>query len=313
MDESKKCISIITPVYNEEKNVLPFFEELQKVLDSLPYQYHFEIIFVDDGSTDRSLANIRELETRQKNVRHIELSRNFGKEAATTAGIHASVGDAVICIDADLQHPPEIIPSFIDEWERGAEIVIGIRRESKSDMWFRRIGSAVFYRIMNMISETTIVPHETDFRLIDRIVVKEFNRLTEHNRMTRGLIDWLGFKRQYVHFDARARKRGTPSYSTFKLIELAFASFISHSLLPLRLAGYLGVVITVLAGVLGVVMFTDRYVVSWGLNFSGPAILAGIILFLVGITLTCIGLLAFYIGNIHTETQNRPLYIARKK
>ncbi len=311
MENTKKHISIVVPVYNEEKNVLPFFEELKKATDLLPYR--FETIFVDDGSTDHSLENIRQLGKLQEQVRCITFSRNFGKEAATTAGIHAAQGDAVICIDADLQHPPEMIRSFIDEWEQGAEIVIGIRRESKSDLWVRRAGSALFYNIMNMISETRIVPHETDFRLIDRIVVEEFNRLTEHNRMTRGLIDWLGFRRHYVHFDAHPRTRGKPSYSTFKLIELAFASFISHSLMPLRLAGYLGVIITFLSGMLGLVMFADRYILPMGFNFSGPAILACIILFLVGIVLTCIGLLAFYIGNIHTETQNRPLYIVRKK
>ncbi len=311
MENDKKRISIVTPVYNEEKNIRPFFEAVTRALSPLPYD--LEIIFVDDGSTDRSLQAIHALQTQQPQVRSVELSRNFGKEAATTAGIHAALGDAVICIDADLQHPPEIIPSFVAQWEAGAEVVIGIRTSSKSDLWVKRIGSHLFYAIMNFISDTRIVPHETDFRLIDRVVVDEFNRLTEHNRMTRGLIDWLGFRRTYVDFQARERVRGHASYSVFKLVQLAVNSFISHSLLPLQLAGYLGVVITLLAGVLGIVMCIDRYVISWGLNFSGPAILANIILFLVGIVLMCLGLLAFYIGNIHTETQNRPLYVVRKK
>lgn len=307
----KKRISIVTPVHNEEKNIRPFFDAVTQALAPLPYL--IEIIFVDDGSSDRSPAVIQELETAHPTVRGITFSRNFGKEAAITAGIRAATGHAVICLDADLQHPPSLIPSFITQWEAGAEVVIGIRAHSKSDLWVKRAGSRLFYAIMNLISETRIVPRETDFRLIDRTVADAFNDLTEHYRLTRGLIDWLGFKRAYVHFHAQERLRGHASYSTIKLVQLALASFVSHSLLPLRLAGYLGVIITFSAGCLGVVMVLDRYVAHWGLNFSGPAILAAIILFLVGIVLICLGLLAFYIGNIHIETQNRPLYVVRKK
>lgn len=306
----KKTISIIVPVHNEEKNVHPFFDECKKAVAALPYR--FEYIFVDDGSSDNSAQELAALAKAHSEVSVIELSRNFGKEAATTAGIHHARGDALICIDADLQHPPQLIGDFIKKWEQGAEVVLGIRTESKSDFWFRRFGSRMFYRIMNRISETKLIPHETDFRLIDRQVAEAFGELSEHNRMTRSLIDWLGFRRDYIYFEARERLRGTPSYSTFKLVQLAVSSFISHSLLPLRLAGYVGVATTLLAGALGLIMLLDRYVFDWGLHFSGSAMLADLILFLVGVMLSCVGLLAFYIGHIHTETQNRPLYVVRK-
>jgi len=304
-------ISIIVPVFNEEDALVPFYEELRTHLTSPAFT--FEIIFVDDGSTDRSEAYVKTLQARDARIRLISFSRNFGKEAATTAGIHEATGDAVIAIDADLQHPPQYIPEFITAWQNGAEVVIGVRTNTASDTLFKRLFSRLYYKIMNTISETELVPRATDFRLIDRVVVDAFKELSEHNRMTRSLIDWLGFKRAYVSFTAPERLHGSASYSTWKLIKLATESFVSHSLVPLRLAGYLGVVITITSGLLGTLMFTDRFLISWGFNFSGPAILANIILFLVGIVLISLGLFSFYIGHIYHETQNRPLYVIRKK
>src|SRR3989344_3425901 len=309
--QDKRIISVVVPVYSEEANIPPLFSELEKALRPLPYAWH--VIFVDDGSTDGSVAAIEKLAQQHSEVHSLVLSRNFGKEIAMTAGIHAAEGDAVICIDADLQHPPELIPQFIQKWERGVEVIIGVRKKSKSDKYVKRLGSFLFYNIMNLISDTEVIAHATDYRLMDRIVVDEFNRLTERNRMMRGLIDWLGFRREITFFDARRRQNGSPAYSNLKLFKVAIASFISHSLLPLRLAGYLGIAIVLLSSVLGTVMITDRYFALFGLNFSGPAILATVILFLVGVVLISIGLLAFYIGHIHQETQGRPLYVIRKK
>lgn len=304
-------ISIIVPVYNEKSAILPFFEELQMHL-AYP-DISFEVIFINDGSTDSTQSKLEEIARSDDRVRLISFSRNFGKEAATTAGYRTATGDAVIAIDADLQHPPHLIPEFIKQWQIGSEVVIGVRTNNASDSLFKRLSSLLYYKIINSISETKLVPKATDFRLVDRQVVDALNELNERNRMTRSLIDWLGFKRDYIHFEAPERQYGTASYSTWKLIKLATESFISHSLVPLRLAGYLGVVITLLAGILGTVMFTDRFIVSFGFNFSGPAILAIIILFLVGIVLISLGLFSFYIGQIYHETQNRPLYVIRKQ
>jgi dolichol-phosphate mannosyltransferase len=257
---------------------------------------------------------IKKLVKEDGRVRLLEFSRNFGKELATTAGINHCRGDACIMMDADLQHPVEILPEFIRRWqEEGIEVLIGVRKNSKSDSFIKRWGGRIFYKIMRMISEVPIIPQATDYRLLDRQVIDVFNQLPERNRITRGLIDWLGFKRRLLYFEANERLRGAASYSTFKLIKLAITSVISLSLFPLRFAGYLGFFIVIISSVLGAVMFIDRYFISWGFSFSGPAILANIILFLVGIVLISLGLLAFYIGHIYHESQSRPLYIIRKR
>lgn len=268
---------------------------------------------MNDGSTDSTQTHLEALAAKDGRVRIIEFSRNFGKEAATTAGFHEALGDAALAIDADLQHPPALIPDFLVKWHAGADVVVGVRNNNASDSGAKKLGSVIYYKLMNRLSETTITPRATDFRLLDRIVIDEFKKLAEHNRMTRGLIDWLGFKRDYVYFAAPEREHGVATYSFWKLVKLATESFIAHSLVPLRLAGYLGVLITLLAGALGVFMFLDRYVMPWGFHFSGPAILATILLFLVGIILIALGLLSFYIGHIYQETQDRPLYIVRSR
>ena len=310
-----RTISIIIPAYNEEKNIPLIYQAIcDEWKKSLENKYDFEIIFVDDGSQDNSVKEIEKLVNRDERVRLLEFSRNFGKELATTAGINHCQGDACIMMDADLQHPVEILPEFIRRWqEEGIEVLIGVRKSSKSDSFVKRWGGKIFYRVMKMISDTPIVPQATDYRLLDRQVIDVFNKLPERNRITRGLIDWLGFKRRLLYFEANERLRGAASYSTFKLIKLAVTSVISLSLFPLRLAGYLGLFIVSISSVLGAVMFIDRYFSSWGLNFSGPAILADIILFLVGIILISLGLLAFYIGHIYHESQGRPLYIIRSR
>lgn len=217
-------------------------------------------------------------------------------------------------MDVDLQHPPQLLAKFVEKWYAGSDVVIGVRNNDAGQGWFKKLGSKLYYKIINAIStETEIVPRATDYRLLDRTVVNEFIRLSERHRMTRGLIDWLGFRRDYIYFDTPKRAHGEATYGMWKLTKLATESFISHSLMPLRLAGYLGVLIMILAGSLGVVMFVDRYLYPMGLAFSGTAILANIVLFLVGIVLIALGLLAFYIGFIYAETQNRPLYVVRSR
>ncbi|MCK9378687.1 MAG: glycosyltransferase family 2 protein [Candidatus Moranbacteria bacterium] len=308
-----KLISIIIPTYNEEKNVPLVYAELKKIFQKLSDRYAFEIIFINDGSVDDTAGEIEKLASVDPVVKFIDFSRNFGKEMATTAGINNCNGDACIMVDADLQHPIELFPEFIARWENGAEVVIGVRKASKSDSMCKKLGGRIFYKIIKLISDVPVIPQATDYRLLDRIVIDAFNDLPEHNRMTRGLIDWLGFKREVLLFEANERVEGEASYSTFKLCQLAFTSIISLSMLPLRIAGYMGIFIVFAAGTLGVIMFVDRYIVDWGMNFSGTAILANITLFLIGGVLISIGLLAFYIGHIHSEAINRPIYIVRNK
>jgi polyisoprenyl-phosphate glycosyltransferase len=305
-----KLISIIAPIYNEEKNIPVLYEKIKAVMEALPYR--LEIVLVNDGSQDKSLIELQKLEDRDKRVKVIDFSRNFGKELATTAGINNCQGDACIMIDADLQHPAEKIKDFLEKWEKGVEVVIGIRAKNKGEGFVKKAGSFFFYKIINCISDTKIVTNTTDFRLLDRVVIDEFNKMTERNRMTRALIDWMGFRRDYIFFDAGERFHGKASYSYIKLFRLAFNSMISLSLFPLKLAGYLGVIITFFSGLLGIFIFITRYVTNT-LDYSGSAILAVVILFLVGIILICLGLIALYIANIHAEVVNRPLYVVRKR
>lgn len=308
----KKLISIVVPVYNEEENIPILINELEKVTSALA-SYNFEFIFVDDGSIDSSVKVIKEFTN--KNLRLVEFARNFGKEAAISAGIYEAKGDAVVIMDADLQHPPKHIAQFIELWEDGAEVVVGVRNNSGKQSRLKQLGSTWFYKIMQRISHTDITPDATDYRLIDRCVVDEFNRFTERNRMTRGLIDWLGFERRYFYFDTPERQHGEASYTMAKLISLGLNSITGYSLAPLRLAGYLGIVVLMVSAPLGLFVLIEQYILRdpMKLDFTGSASLGIAVLFLVGIVLVCLGLVALYIAQIHTEVINRPLYVVRRK
>lgn len=308
----KLIISIIIPIYNEAENIPRFFKALAQVLSGLEEKYDWEAIFIDDGSLDSSVSELHKITGSR--VRVLEFSRNFGKEAALSAGLNQAKGQAAIMIDADFQHPLELIPEFIAKWEAGAEVVVGLRKTNKKAGLVKRVGSFIFYKIISRISAVNILPNETDFRLIDREVIDAFKRLAETNRMTRALIDWLGFKRDYLYFEAPARTDGQAGYSFSKLVRLALNSFVSLSLLPLRLAGYLGVFIIFTVGPFGLYILLGKYAFSWtfAADFSGPAQLAFLITFLVGVILSSLGLVALYIAHIHNEVLGRPLYILRR-
>jgi glycosyltransferase involved in cell wall biosynthesis len=309
-----KLISIVIPIHNEEPNINPLYNSLRNIFDLLK-NYRFEVLFVDDGSQDKSIRVLDNLVSHDKRIKIVEFSRNFGKEMATSAGIHEAIGDAVIMMDADMQHPPELIPNFIKKWEEGSDVVVGLRSANQNEGIIKKLGSYFFYKILGLISETKIIPKSTDFRLIDKQVVEQFRRFSERSRITRGLIDWLGFKPDYIEFKANPRTAGTASYSPLKLFKLALASFISHSLVPLKLAGYLGVLIIAISGPLGLFILIEKYMMNdpWGMSITGSATLGVILMFLVGIILSCLGLIALYIGNIHLEVNNRPMYVIRRK
>lgn len=310
-----KSLQIIIPAYNEEKNIQPIIAALKRVTGPLHDRYSFEFVFVNDGSSDGTQREIDGCAASDPAVKCIEFSRNFGKELAMTAGINACQADACILIDADLQHPVSLIPEFIARWEKGFEVVIGVRNRSRSDAFIKRIGSALFYRIINRIAEVKVVPNATDYRLLDRVVVIEFNRFTEANRMTRALIDWLGFRRDCIAFDADDRINGKAGYSFSRLFRLAVNSFVSLSLVPLKFAGYLGTLITAVSGVSGLYIFFGKYFLHlpFASTFSDSENLAILILFLVGILLISIGLLAMYVANIHREIIGRPMYVVRTR
>lgn len=305
-------ISIVVPVYNEARNVPLLVKELATYADKLPYK--FEFLLVDDGSRDESVRVIQTTAAHEPRLRLVQLARNFGKEAAVSAGLGEAKGDAAIILDADLQMPPALIGKFIEKWLAGAEVVVGVFAERNMSK-IRAFGARTFYGIMAKIGHTKITPNATDFRLLDRQVIDVFNELTERNRITRGLIDWLGFKRDYIYFKQAPRQHGDPTYSFKKLVELAMNSFTAYSLLPLKIAGYLGVFILTFSVPLGIFLTVERFIFHdpfhWGIH--GITFLAVLILFLVGVVLACLGLISLYIAHIHAEVINRPLYIVRKK
>lgn len=309
----KKNISIVVPVYNEAGSLQALYTELVSVFSELGSMYRYQLIFVDDGSTDGSVSIMQSIEGKDTQVSFVEFSRNFGKEAALSAGIAKANGDAVILMDADLQHPPRYIQEFISAWEKGAEVVIGVRAKNPDEGWFRSVCSKVFASIMRTASDLPTVSGATDFRLLDKRVAEAFLKFTERERITRGLIDWLGFKRVYVPFDASARFAGKAQYSYRKLFGLTLSAFVAHSLIPLRLAGYLGFFITFFAGALGFFILVEQLILGDPLSLHIPAtaMLAVMILFLNGVLLICLGLMSLYIEKIHRETVNRPLYVER--
>lgn len=214
-------------------------------------------------------------------------------------------------LDADGQHPVELLPKFFTKWEEGYQVVVGVRKANIGEGYIKRYGSKVFYKILNSLTNGNTVPGSTDFRLIDRRVADEFNKLTERGRITRGLIDWLGFKRAYINFNANEREDSKASYTFSKLIRLALHAFVSQSTKPLMAVGVLGIIVSATSLVFGLFLLTEQFILNDPLEFSitGTAYLAVFISFLVGTVLACQGLLALYIESIHLESQNRPLYI----
>ena len=307
-----KHVAVVVPVYREEKSIPAFYRRLEKVVENIP-QTRWEYIFVDDGSPDGSLAALKELAKKDPKVKIIAFSRNFGKEIALSAGAHAADrADAVICLDADLQHPPELIPEMVEAWFQGADIVATIRTSIDNQPLLRRLGSRLFYWLMNRMSSVDMASKTTDFRLYDKKVVDAFRQLTERARLFRGIMDWMGFKKVYVSFRADARLEGNSSFSYAKLFHLAIQSLTQFSLFPLRMTGYLGALITVSSGLLLARMLFARFFTDPKL-FTPLAIVVVINTLLIGIVLMAVGLVALYIATIHTEVVNRPLYIVRER
>jgi len=306
-----KKITILVPTYNEARNAPLLYGELVRLTERNP-GYAFEFLFVDDGSRDDTVSVVEGIARGDRRVKFLELSRNFGKESALSAGIQEADCDALVMMDADLQHPPELVDEFIRKWEEGFEIVSTKRLEIRNRSLVKRLGSRVFYKLINAMSDTKMVSGTTDFRLIDRVVIRELKKFTERNRMVRGLIDWMGFKKTYVEFKAPDRLHGEAGYTLRKLFNLAINSFTSFSLFPLRIAGYMGILISAIFGVLFVFMLVDRYFIGL-YNFSPISYVIVVNSFLIGIVLIALGFIALYIGHIYTEVTNRPLFIVRKR
>ena len=310
--KKKNKIAIIVPAYNEEDNLRIFFKETNEIIQNLE-DYTWEFIFIDDGSDDSTWKIIDEMSNFHKSVRGVRLSRNFGKELALTAGVLESTEelDAVILMDADLQHPPSAIPQLVQQWESGHQIVTMQRKSIRYSMW-RKIGSNFFYFMLNNFSKLNIQQKATDFRLLDQQVVKVIKDFPERNRFFRGIIDWVGFKKTSIIFDSPDRTGGKSTFSFNGLFNLAVNSFTSFSLMPLRVTGYLGVAVTTISGILFLYMVISHLVLGLTL-FTKLAYFVVFNTLLFGIVLVALGLIAWYIGSIHTEVSSRPLYIVQDR
>ena len=307
----RKVISVVVPVYNEAAGIQDFLmRQLMPVLGDLKYET--EVVLVNDGSRDKTIEKIRECVGEKKNIKLISFSKNFGKEVALTAGLQYATGDAVIMIDADGQHPVEMIPKMVEKWENGAQIVTAVRDENTTK---HKMGSQIYYTMMKMFGNKDIVVGAMDFRLVDRDVVDEFNKMTERNRLTRGLIDWLGVPQEYIKVHTKNRMNGKPTYSAKRLMALTVDGLVSSSRTPLLIFGYIGLFITVVSLILGLFILIQQYIMGdpLGLDWSGAVAMSVFVSFLVGLVLISQAITAIYISQIHVEAKGRPLYVVDKR
>ena len=296
-------ISIVTPVYNEEGNVVFFHEEITKVMKTTGMDY--ELIYVNDGSKDRTDELIRELAEKDSHVRAITFARNFGHQTAITCGMDFARGDAVITMDGDMQHPPELIPLLLEKWKDGYDIVQTIRTSTEDSGFIKKITSAGYYKIINSISKTPVTPGGSDFRLMNRKSLDVFLRFREHARFIRGIVGGLGFKQTTIKFEAPARHAGVSKFSMNKMLHFAMDGILTNSTTPLRAAFYAGVV----SGVIGILLILHvLYSYLVGNTVPGWATMTILIAFFGSANLVGLGIIGEYIGRIYEETKDRPLY-----
>lgn len=303
-------ISVVVPFHDEAAGIEAFYRELCFVLDRLA-DHRFEVICVDDGSRDETLAKLLALIERDSRVRVLELSRNFGKEAALTAGIDASRGDAVIPMDADLQDPPELIARLIEAWLGGADVVLARRTDRSTDSFLKRKTAELFYRVHNRVSSVKIPENVGDFRLLDRVAVEAVKTLPERQRFMKGLFAWIGFKTVTVDYARSPRAAGSGKFSGWRLWNFALEGITSFSTVPLRVWTYiggLGALMTFLYAV-----YIVLRIVILGVEVPGYASLLVAVLFLGSLQLLSVGLLGEYIGRIYLETKQRPVYVVRRE
>ena len=302
-------LSVIVPVKNEEECVLPFVQRVGRILEGIAAEGGWEILFVDDGSTDSTLAAIVAANQREPRVRAISLSRNFGKEAALSAGLDHARGSAVIPMDVDMQDPPEVLPEMVARWREGHEMVFGIRRSRDEDSFAKRVTAGMFYRAHNLVSQDKIPENAGDFRLMDRKVVDVIRAMPERNRFMKGLFAWAGFRQTAVEYDRAERETGTTKYNYWKLWTLALDGITSASTVPLRIWSYIGAIVALFA--LGYAGFIAAQTMIFGNRVPGYASIMTSVLFLGGVQLISLGVLGEYVGRILTEAKQRPLYVVR--
>ena len=304
-----KRISILIPCYNEEKSLPLLYPELVKLMDSEP-TYEWELMFVNDGSRDETLKVLQDLRSQDPRVNYVDLSRNFGKEAAMLAGFDHVTGDCMVIIDADLQHPPTLIHDMLKLWEQGYDDVYAKRKTRGKESWLRKRLSLQFYKILQSSSRFDVLQNVGDFRLLDRCCINALKKMRESERYTKGMYSWIGFRKKDIEFEQGDRQAGESSWNYRQLFSFAIDGITSFTNAPLRISTIVGFIVSLFAFLYMIYVFIKALI--WGDPVQGYPTLVILILFLGGIQLLSLGIIGEYIGRIYNETKNRPDYIVRE-
>ena len=306
-----KKISLVIPMYYEEKVVEECYKRVKKSLKGIN-QYESEIIFINDGSKDKTLDILQSIANQDKTVKIISFSRNFGHQAAVTAGLKEVTGDAIVIIDADLQDPPELIPEMMKLWEEGNEVIYGKRKSRKGESAFKLFTAKMFYKTLNALSDVEIPKDTGDFRLVDRKVVDTINKMPEHNKFLRGLFSWVGYKQMPFEYEREERFAGETKYPLGKMLKLALDGIISFSTKPLKLLGGLGI-ISIFISICILIYALISYAFKLNNLSAGWTSIMVTVTFFAGVQLVSLWIMSEYIGRIYDETKQRPQYIIDKK
>lgn len=302
-------LSVVVPVYNEAEGIVAFHRRLLAVMEDL--QCTFEIIYVDDGSRDASAVLLKQLHATDSRISVIRFSRNFGKEQALTAGLRVAQGQAVVLMDADLQHPPEAIPAMLREWQSTGVDLVNMRRRSRQDeAWWKRKAAQMFYRLINHLSDVPIPADVGDFRLLSQRAVEALNKLDERNRFMKGLFAWIGFRHTTLEYDVEARYAGESKWRFGQLFHLALEGLIAFSIKPLKLASYMGMASALVAFAYGFFFFVKALML--GDPVQGFPTIIVVVLFLGGLQLMATGIVGEYLGRLCVESKRRPLYLVEE-
>jgi len=311
MTAEHSLVSIVSPVYQEEAGIEEFHRRLVASMEGIDDDLAFEVVYVNDGSKDRSLDLLEKIAADDDRVRVVDLSRNFGHQVALSAGVDHARGDAVVVIDSDLQDPPEVIPEMIQRWRDGFKVVYGVRTSRAGETRFKLLTSKIYYGLMDRISEVPLPRQAGDFRLLDRKVVDVLDQMPERNRYVRGMVAWVGFPQCAVEYERDARFAGSTNYTLGRMVRLALDGLTSFSDRPLRLATQLGVIVMALSFAVAAWTIVAS-LFDLGTSSRGWSSLMAVVLLLGGVQLLCIGVLGEYVGRVYRETKGRPLYVVNE-
>lgn len=304
-----KTIAILVPCYNEEAVIMQLYERMQSVIEDID-NYDFKYFFVNDGSNDGTLEIIRNLHAQNDKVHYVDLSRNFGKEIAMIAGLDHIDSDAVVIMDADLQDPPELLPEMIYHWERGYKDVCARRRSRDGESWFKKWSSRTYYRLLQRLTNVPIQIDVGDFRLLDKQCVEALKLFRESQRYTKGMFSWIGFDKKEILFDRDARAAGKTKWNYWKLLNLAIEGITSFSMAPLRIASFLGCILSITSMIYMICVIVKTLL--FGVEVQGYPSMVSIILFIGGVQIFFLGIIGEYLGRIFNETKHRPLYLVKE-